>query len=283
MMNGNPRNLSAEDRGPDAAPVVYGTATRVRSGALALHASGVGRLLVLIHGGTGSRTHWTANIPELGRVFRVLAVDLPGYGDAETAEGLTPDLYLEKVTADLGAAVPDRFDLVGFSFGAVVAAAVAASIGDRVRRLSLLGPAGFGRPEGRELRNVRLSDVEADPEGYRRAVAINLGEFMLKRLPEPGEPVIDIQIANIRNSRFDSRNISWQNRLLDDIAALRCPLQLIWGGEDRLAVPSVGARAELCRKVCPDAAISIVPGAGHWVQYERAGPVNKLLADFHNG
>jgi alpha-beta hydrolase superfamily lysophospholipase len=39
---------------------------------------------VLLHGGSGSWTHWIRNIePLVAEGYRVLAVDLPGFGDSE--------------------------------------------------------------------------------------------------------------------------------------------------------------------------------------------------------
>jgi len=68
---------------------------------------------------------------------------------------------------------------------------------------------------------------------------------------------------------------------LDDLAQITAPVQLIWGTEDRLAYPSVQSRADSCREVRADIGIELVPDGGHWIQYEQAAAVNRLLMEFH--
>ena len=55
---------------------------------------------------------------------------------------------------------------------------------------------------------------------------------------------------------------------------------MIWGEQDRLPVPSIAARAAQVKAARPDAEIHILPGAGHWVQYEAPRAVENLVGDF---
>lgn len=254
-----------------------------RVGALAVRRFGAGRPLLLVHGGVGSWSHWVANVQTLARSFEVIAVDLPGFGDAPGPSVTEPESYIDAVAEDfLGCVGNGRtFALAGFSFGAVISVAVARRLKPVISGLSILGPGGFGMPVGRTLEMVPVPDRGGDPEGHRRAVAHNLGQSMLSRAASPEDPVVDLHCANIARVRFDSRKISLQERLLDDLSAVSCPLQVIWGAEDRLAFPSITARARQVVEVRPDAEIRIIPNAGHWVQYEASGAVNALLADFH--
>src|SRR5690349_13338945 len=56
-----------------------GTSTLVLEG-------GDGPPVVLLHGPAGNATHWLRALPELARTHRVVAPDLPGHGDTETAD-----------------------------------------------------------------------------------------------------------------------------------------------------------------------------------------------------
>jgi pimeloyl-ACP methyl ester carboxylesterase len=47
--------------------------------------------------------------------------------------------------------------------------------------------------------------------------------------------------------------------------------------------PSAAARAAACLEVKPTIRLDWIEGAGHWLQYERAAAVNRLLADFLSG
>ena len=58
------------------------TVTRVASGAMVWRAWGAGPPLVLLHGASGSWTHWIRNVPELSRHYELWAADIPGLGDS---------------------------------------------------------------------------------------------------------------------------------------------------------------------------------------------------------
>jgi 2-hydroxy-6-oxonona-2,4-dienedioate hydrolase len=250
---------------------------------LAVHRWGHGAPLVLLHGGMGSWTHWYRNIQVLARRFAVIAIDMPGYGDSHDAGPVSEDGYIDWVAEVFSDVVGDQgpAGLVGFSFGAVIAAAVAARRPGLVSGLSLLGPGGFGYRTGASIALRKLPKGDAQSLELREAVAFNLGQWMLSSVPDAGDPVIDVQLRNLASSRFDNRGISAQDRLVADLAALACPVQLIWGGDDVLTYPSVQARLERCLAARPDLEAEILPRGGHWVPYECAEEVNVLLAAFH--
>jgi 2-hydroxy-6-oxonona-2,4-dienedioate hydrolase len=248
---------------------------------LAFTQIGLGPTMLLLHGGTGSRTHWERNIDELAVHFAVLAPDLPGTGKSpDVPPGLSASEYAQLVHHELDRLIGQQpLHLVGFSFGAVLAANFAARRGDQVRALTLLGPGGFGRPVGRVL---PLRPLPAAGEDRRHAAAHNLGQVMLAEAPAADDPAVDIALANIAASRFDSRIVSLSETLLKDLHAATAPVQIIWGAEDRLAHPSVAARAQACRDARPDARVHIIPRAGHWVQYDAAPAVNDHIIQFHS-
>ena len=261
--------------------------TEMRQG-LAVRYWGKGAPLVLFHGGMGSWSHWYRNIEPLADRFSVIAVDLPGYGDSVDAGTVDETAYIDWVADVFDGIVANSANnstgtagLAGFSFGAVIAAGVAARKPHRVNALTLLGPGGFGYRTGSSIALKKLPKGDADPRELRDVTAYNLGQWMLSSIPDIDDPVIDIQLRNLAQSRFDNRQISAQDRLVADLAKLSCPLQLIWGGRDVLTFPSIGARLDRCLAVRPDIKAEIVPDGGHWVAYECAAEVNSLLARFH--
>lgn len=250
---------------------------------LAVRYWGKGAPLVLLHGGMGSWTHWCRNIAVLARDFTVIAVDLPGYGDSIDAGLLDGDAYIDWVAEVFDGIVAQTgpAGLVGFSFGAVVAAGVAAQKALQVNRLSLLGPGGFGYRTGNSIALKRMPRDRTDPVMLREITAFNLGQWMLSSVPDVADPVIDIHLRNLARSRFDNREISASDRLIADLAKLSCPLQLIWGGRDVLTFPSIRVRLDRCLAVRPDLEAEVLAEGGHWVAYECADEVNSLLTRFH--
>lgn len=249
---------------------------------LVAHMSGAGDNVVLIHGGRGSHSHWVRNIEALSRHYRVLALDLPGFGDApDVARNIDPDDYLALVAAGVSALIGNRpTAVIGFSFGGAVAADLTRRLGARCSKLALLGPGGFGEATGRvlDLKSPPIA-VETDPR-YRAVIRHNLLAMMLHNPDSVDASTIDIQCRNIAGSRFNSLKVSLRPTLLKDLGSVTCPLLMIWGENDTVAYPSPEARAAECRAVRPDVEIRLVAGAGHWVQYESADTVNELLLRF---
>jgi 2-hydroxy-6-oxonona-2,4-dienedioate hydrolase len=61
---------------------------------------------------------------------------------------------------------------------------------------------------------------------------------------------------------------------------MTCPVQIIWGEKDALCYPSILPRVDEVRAAMPGIRIDAIPGAGHWVQYDAADEVNRLLLEF---
>ena len=82
-----------------------------------------GPVLVFLHGFTASSLDWAPLLPELGRVGRVLLLDLPGHGltDAPREYRADTTAYVALVAAFVAALRLERYVLVGSSMGGLVA------------------------------------------------------------------------------------------------------------------------------------------------------------------
>ncbi|MCC6717618.1 MAG: alpha/beta fold hydrolase [Acetobacteraceae bacterium] len=242
---------------------------------------GRGSPLVLLHGGTGSWRHWAGNIAELSRHYQVFAADAPGLGDSDMMHE-TPDITPESVSAivadGLSRVLPEgaRFDIIGFSFGAMVATHVAAMHGPRARSLTIVGPAalGFSRPAV-PLEKVRNKQGAARYEANRK----NLGMFMYADPGRITEQAVAIQDWNTVHARFKSKGFAGSTSLRDAAGRATARLTAVWGDGDVTAFPSIGARMESLRTTRPDAELRVIEGAGHWVAYEAAEAFTALALE----
>jgi pimeloyl-ACP methyl ester carboxylesterase len=245
---------------------------------------GEGPPLVLLHGGHGSWLHWVRNMQPLAEQHSVWVPDLPGYGASAAPAEPTLESLLEATLSTLVALIGSTTPvaLVGFSFGGLVAAHLAArrAAASRlsVSSLALLGPGGHGgprRPRG-ELRSWR---AEADAQDSAALSAVMRHNLLMHMLH--GDEAVDAQALRIHteacvNTRFRSKPISRAAVLAPALARYQGPLLLAWGEHDVTAEPPAAALAlSQGRARC---ATHIVPGAGHWVQYESAEALNALLA-----
>ena len=250
------------------------------------HAAGSGPTLLLVHGGLGSHRHWARVITPLSASFAVHAPDLPGFGDSpdvpDGPDNTDGNAYVALAARSLLPLLPDGpVHLVGFSFGGAVAAGIARVWGARVARLTLIAPGGFGPPD-RSMPPVRnRKDTDGSEAALREVARHNLSVTMLSGPDAVDDAAVDIQRWNLQHTRYDSLKVSHQRRVLDDIAHIAAPLQMIWGERDVFAQPTLQSRAAQILAIRPDATIDIVSGAGHWCQYECPDAVVRMLQDFH--
>ena len=152
-----------------ASIAIVDTAANAKVLSLAAVKQGTGPSMVLLHGGVGSSSHWICNVDVLAKHFAVTAFDLPGYGcSLDVSRDATPDVYVEWVAAAVAVVATNRCHLVGFSFGGALAARVAARLGQKIIRLSLLGAGGFGAPVGRVIPTISVPGPEANLAARRR-------------------------------------------------------------------------------------------------------------------
>lgn len=261
--------------------------SRTFQAGLAIRTAGCGPNMVLIHGGSGSRTHWFNNVKTLSASFTVITLDLPGFGEsAKPPEGISSAEYLAWVAQAVRLAVRDQtFHLVGFSFGGAVSAGITALLtaqGHPPAALSLISPSGFGKPTGRAITLEKVKKREdATLQEIKEATARNLGRWMLAKEPAVDDPAIDIHLRNVSLASFDSRAISHEESLIKNLCALDMPMQILLGEQDPLIFPSLNERKALLSQSIPQAMIETIPNAGHWLQYEASSAVNTKINQFH--
>jgi len=244
--------------------------------------AGDGAPLILLHGGMGSINHWHRNFDALAKHFTVHALDMPGYGDSPTVSKDMPmDDFVDIVEAALNDVVPKgSFRLAGFSFGGIISALCAARMGQRVHKLSLMGPGGFKR-HGTPLDLRKIPGESEGAQVMREVLRHNLVNMMCANPATVTDETIDLHLYNVQRTRYDGRYVSLTPGLMAKcLTKMTCPAQIIWGEKDALCQPNPNPRAEECRKARPDVQIEILPGAGHWVQYEAAEAVNRLMLEF---
>jgi len=261
-----------------------GAATRIATpcgaGVMVWRRWGAGPPLVLLHGGHGSWTHWLRSIPALSARFTVLVPDLPGMGDSDMPADPPSLAGVAKAIARgldrvIDGPVPVR--LVGFSFGATVAAYMLPVCGDRIAQLVLVGSAAGGPVNPVSQRLIPWRD-EPDPERRRALHRHNLGVLMLAHPDSLDDLAVDLHMVNAERTRLRSRPL---HRGADLAAQLRLApprrLAALWGARDALLQGHDDVRTQRLRALDPDAKVMILPDAGHWLQHEAAGRATTAL------
>lgn len=116
---------------------------KTRSGRISTLQAGEGDPLICIHGLGASKASFLPTVAALAQTHRVIAIDLPGFGDSEKPIGAPYDasFFAQSVCDLLDALKIHRAHLTGNSMGGRVALETAMLDPSRVGRLVLLSPA----------------------------------------------------------------------------------------------------------------------------------------------
>ena len=229
--------------------------------------------LVLLHGGSGSWTHWVRNIDALSEDHAVWAMDLPGMGDsalppeAKDADDIAP--WVAQGMAQLlgGQAIP----VMGFSFGGLTAGFVAARHPERVSRLLLVGVPGLGLFGGTLPLRGFLPNMD---QSQRNAVHHhNLMSIMLAHEASLIDQTLEIQERNVVRDRLRRRRIARSTVMTELQTQWRCPVHALWGALDALYLENLSSAPERLNQ-CDLRDLTLLPDTGHWANYENAKAFN---------
>ena len=265
---------------------------------IAYHEAGTGEeTVVLIHGLGSNLALWRETIPALSENFRVLALDLPGYGlsGKDEVPG-TMDFFSDTVVQFMNTHGVDRAHVVGLSMGGHVALTVALDHPERLDRLVLVSPAGietFTDQQGVALKSVYTPQaILAAPEAaLQQNIAMNFASYdperfgwlLEQRLALTALP--DAAAYATANARSVAGMLDAPvAHRLDDIAA---PTLVLYGTEDAL-IPNAMLNphlttadvAEEAAERIPNATLDLIKDAGHLPQLEQPEVVNQHLMTF---
>jgi len=245
---------------------------------------GSGPAVVLIHGFGGSTYDFRTLIPALAERFRVIAVDLPGFGfsDRDVPE-ISGRAWVEILCALLVRLGVERATLIGHSMGGVVAQRFAAEHPEMVERLVLIAsPRADQRPRFRADNRVAAASI-ALFQGLAYALG-GIKRLARRTVADPALMSGDALEEHLRPLRVRGSAAAVRQMIRDssgdepvDPARVTAPTLLLWGSDDRIVPPKVGE--ELAR-LLPNARIEVLPGAGHMLPEERPEEVNRRVLDF---
>ena len=251
---------------------------------LNLYEAGHGDPVVLLHAYPCNHTMWLEQALALANAgYRVLAPDLPGFGQSELPTG-PPDLAhsAAEVLATLDAARVASFSLGGLSMGGYVAMEILRQAPDRVERLLLVDTkATDDGPEARQAReDVAAAALAAGSlaplaEGMLTGL---LGETTRATNPEAVERTrVFIESADARAAAWSMRAMAKRPDSLPDLARFAGPALVLAGQEDTL---SPLAEQQLMTAALPNVETVYLPECGHLSALEKPAEVSLELLEF---
>lgn len=176
--------------------------------------------------------------------------------------------YAASVTEALSAVGPGPFVLLGHSFGGRVATVVAATSPHLVSGLVLTGVPLIRRIGGRKpsmgyrlLRRANALGIVSDERMERERRARGSADY------RAATGVMRDVLVTVVNESYET-----------ELAALRCPVALVWGGDDHDVPVTV---AEAARDVVAGSGtqvtLEVLPGVGHLTPTLAPGSVRRAV------
>ena len=257
-------NIHYKDTGPKDAPV-----------------------LLLLHGFGSSLQTWDAWTTQLEKNYRVISLDLPGFGltGPSPANNYSEQNDVSTLTHFADKLGLSSFSLIGHSMGGKMAWGLAASQPERVKALVLMAPDGF----------PATKDIGTKPyamPGIMGVIKFSLPKFLVRKSIEPAffnpsaldDSLVDryydmLRAPGVRAAILERANQTIYTDPVPRLKKITAPTLLIWGEEDRM-IPSRNAKSY--SNVLLQSQTVFLPKLGHLVQEEQPERALKNVTEFLN-
>ena len=265
----------------------------VEFGGLKVHYDevGAGPALIFVHGGgpgsSGLNT-FSRNMAAFAGRHRVIAIDLPGYGQSTKLKISEPlwGYYAKVLAGFIDALGLGRAHLAGNSMGGAVSLKTALDFPQKVDRLVLVSPVGgyspFQTPPTDGVRSMVTFYLPPGPSLERLRQFLNYlvydsasvpDEMLKERLERAADPETAEFMPLRLGPNMPPLEELWRERLD------RVPHEtlIVWGREDRMNPIDQGM---ILMRQIPRARFLVMPQCGHWAQWEKADEFNRAAAAF---
>lgn len=242
--------------------------------------------VVLLHGWAVSSYLWRMNILPLAAAgHRVIAIDLPGHGLSHAPDA--PGSYtLERFSAAIGEAfdrlVIPRAAIAAQSMAGKIALRFALDAPQRVNRLLLFGPVGFGLIPPWHILSPLLPTLPGDMPSL--LVSRRVVEFVQRRVHGKLDGFTERDIdeywaptqfpAVVRANLRMLKEFDWAPWAPEALAGLEAPTHVVFGTRDRTVRP---VHASRLASALPLGRLTWIEEGGHVVMEEAPRLINALM------
>lgn len=241
------------------------------------------KVICLLHGYLESIEVWESFAGQLGKTFRVVAIDLPGHGFSDYAnqEIIAIDYMADIVATVLDKAGIDKCCVVGHSMGGYVAAALAVLHPEKVKSLVFFHSSPSGDSDEKKINRTR--EAELIIAGKKEMLAtVNPGRGFAPANLKRCENAIDELSEQIMMTEDKAiiailKGLSERTDRTEQIAALDIPVLFIFGKHDNY-IPVEAAQAIVEKQ--PKAQVAWLENSGHMGFVEEHDASMEILRRF---
>lgn len=222
---------------------------------------------------------WLPVFPLLNKKYRVIAPDLPGFGQSDKPQiDYTPEFFKQVTLGLLETLSLRNVYLVGTSHGGEIAAECASTQDPRIKKVVMVCPAGIMKKSTPALDTYIMAALYPNRELVKTAYRMMTGNE-----GEISESAVENFISNMTRSNtkmaFLSTLLGMKNSppITEKLQLIRSPVLLIWGSNDRM-IPleyskSFVSSLENCKFV-------VMEGCGHIPYEEQPAEFSKIVLEF---
>ncbi|MCX2719632.1 alpha/beta fold hydrolase [Lentiprolixibacter aurantiacus] len=232
--------------------------------------------LILVHGWANDRSIWDAQVAHFSENYRVIAVDMPGFGESgNNRSDWTISSYSRDISEIIKQLDLNNVVLVGFSMGAPIVVEAAALAQDQVSGVVLVDALQEVElkypPETAKFMDSVMMDLVNNPT-KEKLVA---GGFFKKNIDSAHQRVMSFLEGSSQKGWRESLNgvMNWQNeRCIEVLRAVNTPIIAINSDMQPTNVESF-------RKYAPDYKVKIVQNVGHVIMWDKPETFNLLMEE----
>lgn len=258
-----------------------------RDGKIHYNEAGEGHPVVLLHGSGPGATGWSnfaPNVDMLAKQFRVLAVDMPGWGRSAAVTRDDRD-HVEAAVRFLDELGIDKAAFVGNSMGGTTTLNFAVRHPDRISHAVTMGttappPAVFSAAGGPSEGLKVLFHAYDDPSPKNISALVDVmtfdSGFATDELIAQRSEAARANPDHLRNF-IEGRHRPTRVAPAEDLIRINVPTLLFHGRDDRVVNYENSLRLV---SLIPDSRLVVINRCGHWLQIEHADEFNRTVAEF---
>ncbi|CZF86282.1 alpha/beta fold hydrolase [Grimontia marina] len=265
--------------------------TTISEGSITYLEGGKGTPLLLLHGFGADKDNWVRMAKHLTKKYRVIAPDLPGFGESFKHTELDYDVTsqvarLSEFADKLGLT---QFHIGGNSMGGYIAANYAVTCPDHIECLWLLNPLGIASSPDSEMfamvkEKKRPPVLAGNVEQYQALVAFVFHNrpfipgFIIEELAKRAEASFPLNSKIFQDiHHIDDDGVHFAAPLDEVLKGFDKPLLITWGDKDRVLHPK---GAKILSAIVPSASVEMMHDMGHLPMIEKPASTAQQFIQF---